>query len=215
MDRGADDRGADDGPRGTAGSARDGLDGDLDAALAFLGEAGRLKDTLRSAHSRAGRVESSAEHSWRLCLWALALGPRLGGGVDPLRLLKMLLVHDLGEALHGDVPAPEQQDDPDRAARERADLVSLTEPLPPAVREELLALHAEYEAGATPEARLAKGLDKLETLLTHAEGANPPGFDYAFNLDYGRARTDALPLTRALRERLDRMTRARLEATPR
>ena len=47
---------------------------------------------------------------------------------------------------------------------------------------------------ATPEARLAKGLDRLETVLQHVEGANPPDFDYAFNLGYGRGHTDVHPV---------------------
>ena len=80
-------------------------------------------------------------------------------------------------------------------------------------RERLRALWQEYEDAATPEARLAKGLDKIETILTHVQGANPPGFDHGFNLGYGRARTDAQPLTRALRAPLDDETRA-LAARP-
>ena len=62
----------------------------------------------------------------------------------------------------------------------------------------------------TPEGRLVRGLDKLETMLQHAGGANPADFDYAFNLDYGRGRTDAEPLTRALRTLVDEATRRRM-----
>ena len=58
----------------------------------------------------------------------------------------------------------------------------------------------------------SKALDKIETLLQHIQGDNPPGFDYAFNLDYGRVATDATPLTRTLREILDTET-ARLADT--
>ena len=70
----------------------------------------------------------------------------------------------------------------------------------------LLARWDEYNAVATPEARLAKGLDRLETVLQHVQGANPAGFDYAFNLGYGRAHTDAHPLIAALREPVDAET---------
>ncbi|MEX2180413.1 MAG: hypothetical protein WD771_00065 [Gemmatimonadaceae bacterium] len=62
------------------------------------------------------------------------------------------------------------------------------------------------EAAATPEARLAKALDKLETILLHTQGANPPGFDHRFNLGYGRGVTVGHPLIEALREILDRET---------
>ena len=154
----------------------------------------------------AGRQESTAEHSWRLCLIALALEDELPG-IDTGRLLRLLVVHDLGEAVSGDIPAPLQTGSKDD--EERADLATLAAPLPAPARDRILALWDEYAAAETPEARLAKGLDRVETLLHHVEGGNPPGFDYAFNLDYGRDRTDAHPLTAALRAEIDRETRRR------
>ena len=181
---------------------------DCDAYLAFFRAAGELKDTLRNSWTSSGRRESAAEHSWRLCLMAVLLGDELDG-VDLARLLQMLVVHDLGEAVRGDVPAPLQSGD--KTADERADLASLLAPLPEPACDRLLALWDEYNAVATPEARLAKGLDRLETVLQHVQGANPPDFDYAFNLGYGRAHTDAHPLTAALRAPVDAET-ARLAA---
>jgi len=182
---------------------------DLAGTLAFLDEAGRLKDVLRSARTRAGRHESTAEHTWRLCLWIVALGERVDG-LDVRRLLELAVVHDLGEALHGDTPAPLQGAEPDREARERRDLTTLTGPLPEPARTRLRERWEEYERAETPEGRFVRGLDKLETMLQHAHGANPSGFDYAFNLDYGRERTDADPLLRTLRELVDAMTRHRM-----
>ena len=73
-------------------------------------------------------------------------------------------------------------------------------------RARLVARWDEYNAVATPEARIAKGLDRLETVLQHTQGANPPGFDYGFNLAYGRAHTDAHPLVAALRAPVDAET---------
>ena len=181
---------------------------EIDAYLAFFRAAGALKDTLRSGHTPGGRPESTAEHSWRLCLMAVALEEALEG-VDLKRLIELLIVHDLGEAVRGDVPAPQQQGD--KSAEERADLRALLAALPEAAAARLLARWDEYAAATTPEARLAKGLDRLETVLTHVEGANPPGFDYAFNLGYGRAWTDAHPLVAALRTPIDTET-ARLAA---
>ena len=69
----------------------------------------------------------------------------------------------------------------------------------------------EYEAAASPEARLVKALDKLETILQHNQGRNPPGFDYRFNLGYGRQYTGGHPLIVALRELLDQETAARAQ----
>jgi putative hydrolases of HD superfamily len=186
-------------------------DAALEGALAFLQEAERLKTVLRSGHTSAGRAESTAEHSWRLCLLALVLADAFGP-IDVAKLLKICIVHDLGEALSGDVPAIHQVPGDGRAARERADLAALTEPLPEGPRTEIRALWEEYEAAASPEAVIAKGLDKLETILQHNQGSNPPDFDYAFNLAYARARTDAHPLLARIRDRLDADTRARHEA---
>ena len=106
--------------------------------------------------------------------------------------------------MRGDIPAPLQG--PDKTAEEREDLARLLAPLPAKVAARLMARWDEYNAAATPEARLAKGLDRLETVLQHVQGANPPGFDYAFNLGYGRAHTDAHPLIAALREPVDAET---------
>ena len=179
---------------------------ELETVLDFLREAGRLKDTLRSAHTDEGRRESTAEHSWRLALWIVALGEHLAA-LDGRRLLELAVVHDLGEALHGDTPAPLQHAEPDRESRERRDLRTLTASLPAPARERLRALWEEYEACETAEARAVRGLDKLETILQHQQGLNPPGFDHAFNLGYARERTDAQPLTKGLRETLDERTR--------
>ncbi len=176
---------------------------DVDAYLAFFRAAEALKDTLRSGHTRSGRPESTAEHSWRLCLMALALEEELPG-IDLRRLIELLIVHDLGEAVSGDIPAPAQRGD--KATDERADFASLVGLLPAAARTRLLARWDEYAAAATPEARLAKGLDRLETVLQHVQGANPADFDYGFNLGYGRGFTDAHPLIAALRAPVDRET---------
>lgn len=179
--------------------------GDRDAYLAFFRAAAALKDTLRSGFTPGGRPESTAEHTWRLCLIAIALDEALG--VDLRRLLELLIVHDLGEAVLGDVPAPLQSGD--KTADERAALAGLLAALPDAAAARLMARWDEYAAVATPEARMAKALDRLETVMTHTEGANPPDFDYAFNLGYGREHTDRDPLVAALRVPLDAETARR------
>jgi putative hydrolase of HD superfamily len=186
---------------------------ELEGILDFLRSSERLKTVSRSAWTSAGQPESVAEHSWRLCLMAMLLYGR-APDVDLLRLLKMCLVHDLGEALRGDVPAPAQKETPGKAAQERADLLELTEPLPPPLRREILELWDAYEAAGTREAILAKGLDKLETILQHNQGSNPADFDYNFNLDYGRRFTASDPLLAEIRARLDIDTGRRAKEAP-
>ena len=181
---------------------------DLDGILAFLRAAECLKTVTRSGWTSTGQPESVAEHTWRLCLMAMLLYGR-APGLDLARLLRMCLIHDLGEAIRGDVPAPAQAAPGAKSADERADLLELTAPLPTALREEIVGLWDEYEGAQSAEARVAKGLDKLETILQHTQGMNPADFDYDFNLGYGRRFTEGDPVLAALRDRLDEATRRR------
>jgi putative hydrolases of HD superfamily len=174
--------------------------------LQFLREAERLKNVYRTSWTSGGQQESTASHTWRLCLIALVLEPSFPD-VDIGKLLKICIVHDLGEAIGGDIPAIYQQTNAPKANQERKDLLVLLEPLPEVIKHEIIALWDEYEAATSPEARIAKALDKLETLLQHNQGANPPDFDYAFNLQYGRKFTDAVPLAAELRAIIDAETK--------
>ncbi|WP_150791143.1 HD domain-containing protein [Pandoraea iniqua] len=181
----------------------------IEGRLNFLRTCERLKDVLRSGYTSSGRRESTAEHSWRLSLMAMLFMDQLGD-VDSTKVLALCLVHDLGEALGGDVPAPEQLAGGGKDDIERRDLLKICEPLDASMRAQIVGWREEYAQAATPEARAVKALDKLETLLQHTQGLNPPDFDYAFNLSYGRQYTDAIPLLRAVREQIDEATRARL-----
>ena len=191
-------------------------DRELEGGLDFLRAAERLKTTVRSGYTSSGEQESVAEHTWRLCLMALLLAPEFPG-MDFARLVKICLVHDLGEAIGGDVPAPEQArraaagDAAGKADDERRDLLQLLTPLSAERRDEIVGLWDEYEAAASAEARLAKALDKLETILQHTQGRNPPGFDYRFNLAYGRRYTGDDPLVVRMRAVLDRETERRAQ----
>jgi len=185
---------------------------ELEGILAFLGAAERLKTATRSGWTSAGQPESVAEHTWRLCLMAMLLYGR-APDVDLTRLIKMCLIHDLGEAISGDVPAPAQVGSAGKAEQERLDLIELIQPLPSHLRDEILELWDEYEAASTREAALAKGLDKLETILQHTQGMNPQDFDYGFNLHYGQHYTALDPVLAALRTLLDEET-ARRAAGP-
>lgn len=186
---------------------------ELAGLLDFLRAAERLKTVTRSGYTSAGHSESVAEHTWRLSLMALLLAPEFPE-LDAARLLKICLVHDLGEAIGGDIPAPEQAlraatGGVAKAHQERRDLEELLRPLAERQRTEILALWDEYDAARSPEAKLAKALDKLETILQHTQGDNPPGFDYRFNLGYGREHTARPPLIAAIRAVLDRATEDR------
>ncbi|HYY29266.1 MAG TPA: HD domain-containing protein [Chthoniobacterales bacterium] len=176
---------------------------DISQRLKFIREAERLKNVLRRAHTSEGRQESTAEHTWRLCLLAMVFEDQLPG-LDFAKVLKMCVVHDLGEAIHGDVPAVMQKASDDKSQRERRDLLTLVEGLSPELCNEFLSLWDEYETATSAEAVAVKALDKLETLIQHNQGINPPhSVDYVFNLTYGRKYTDALPLFAEIRRLID------------
>ncbi len=185
-------------------------DRDLAGILDFLRAAEQLKNTTRTAWTSTGTQETVAAHTWRLCLMAL-LFARDFPDVDVAKLLKICIIHDLGEAVGGDISAKLQEGLPAKAEQERADLVQLLAPLPESLRNEITALWDEYEAAASPEAKLAKAFDKLETIMQHNQGRNPPDFDYRFNLGYGRQYTVGYPLIEAVRAALDSETETRAD----
>lgn len=186
---------------------------EIEGVLDFLRAAEALKNTHRSAWTSGGQPESVAEHTWRLCLMALVLRDGFPE-VDFARLVQICIIHDLGEAIGGDIPAIHQVPGESKAAQERADLLQLLQPLPERLRERITALWDEYEAAASPEAKLAKALDKLETILQHNQGRNPPDFDYGFNLGYGTRYTRGDPIIEAIRALLDEETAARAAEPP-
>ncbi|MFK7792248.1 MAG: HD family hydrolase [Devosiaceae bacterium] len=184
----------------------------VEGTLKFLVACGALKDTLRSGHTDGGHLENTAAHSWRLALWVIALEPYLAG-YNVTTLLKLAILHDLGEAITGDVPAIHQHGDQSaRQAAERAAVHTLSASLDSELAGNITALAADYDGGLSKEAKLMKGLDKLETMLQHITAEDPATFDYQFNLGYGRAWTDQGPLLPIIRARIDALTQERIAA---
>ena len=131
--------------------------------LAFLARLEKLKCNTRHSWTSSGRHESVAEHSWRLAMLAMLLRDALPE-VDMDKVLRMCLIHDVGEAVTGDIPSFQKTDANEET--ERQAIAELLSPLPDGLRGELTALFAEMDALATPEARVYKALDKLEVVVT-------------------------------------------------
>lgn len=177
----------------------------LQGIIEFLSHAEKLKSTLRTAWSSNGRQESTAEHTWRLCLLVM-LFEKQYPEIDHHRLLKICIIHDLAEAVTGDISATVQSQFPDKSQREKQAMQKLVSPLDSKMQDEMLAIWREYEDGSSQEAQLAKAFDKLETILQHTQGQNPDNFDYAFNLAYGKQYTDKNDITNQLRVLIDKRT---------
>ena len=126
----------------------------------------RLKDTPRHCTTSKKRVESVAEHSWRVSLMALLLKNEFPD-VNIDKVVSMCLIHDLGECFTGDIPTFSKTDSD--SITEESLLNSWLESLPDEVSKNLKALYREMESQETVEARLYKALDKLEALIQHNE----------------------------------------------
>ena len=139
----------------------------LDQQMRFVGEIDRLKGVLRQTMlAGLGRRENSAEHSWHLAMMAVTLGEHAPPGTDIGRVTAMLLLHDLVEIDAGDlfVYADEaQQARQEEAERAAADRIFALLPADQAVA--LRGLWDEFEERRTPEARFARGLDRLQPML--------------------------------------------------
>lgn len=134
--------------------------------LEILHVAERLKDTPRHCTTSQGRVESVAEHSWRISLMAMLLKD-VFPEADNNKVICMCLIHDLGECFTGDIPTF-RKTDRDRDVEDSL-LHQWVKTLPSEVSERMLQLYAEMDAQQTLEARLYKALDKLEALIQHNE----------------------------------------------
>ncbi len=144
----------------------------MQAVVDFILELDRLKAVERKNRPLGqARFENSAEHSWQIAMLALALLPYAAGAVDADRVLRMLLVHDIGEIDTGDTMLYVEGGWDERKAAEREAVRRITGLLPPAQAEPLLALWLEFEAGATAEARFANAVDRaMPVLLNLASG---------------------------------------------
>ena len=167
--------------------------------LKFLKLAEKLKCNTRHSYTSSGRHESVAEHSWRLALMALLARdeyPQL----DMDRVIRMCLIHDLGEAVTGDIPAFEKTQ-ADTEVEDRAVEEQVAALLPEREREEFLTLFREMNALETPEARLYKAFDKLEALIQHNEAdiATWLPLEYDLQQTYGTSECAFSDFTRELR----------------
>jgi putative hydrolase of HD superfamily len=148
------------------------MDDRLISQLRFVLEADRLKHVERRSYLVDGsRRENSAEHSWHLALMALVLMEHADEPVDRLRVLAMLVLHDLVEIDAGDTFLYDVEG---RAAKQEAEARAaqrLFGLLPGEQGRELQDLWLEYEVGESADARFARALDRLQPLmLNHASG---------------------------------------------
>ncbi|HJA93463.1 MAG TPA: HD domain-containing protein [Candidatus Eisenbergiella merdipullorum] len=134
--------------------------------ISFLGRVEKLKSVPRHCVTSDGVTENVAAHSWRTALMAYLLKGELVD-VDIDKVIRMCLIHDLGEAVTGDIPTFEKTQEHEQTEKEALDGLLLE--LPESLYQEFTALLAEMQALQTREARVYKALDKLEAVIQHNE----------------------------------------------
>lgn len=132
----------------------------------FVLELDKLKGVQRRTQALGlDRYENSAEHSWQIALAATTFAPHAAEPVDVDRVIRLLLVHDVGEIDTGDTIVYAEEGQAERKAAERVAVERIFGLLPPAQAAPLLALWQEFEDAATPEARFAHAIDRAMPVL--------------------------------------------------
>ncbi|HTH15484.1 MAG TPA: HD domain-containing protein [Magnetospirillum sp.] len=140
----------------------------LSRQLAFSLELDKLKTILRQTLlADSSRRENDAEHSWHVAMMAVLLAEYAPEGADPLRASRMLLFHDVVEIDAGDTFIHDDKGNADKAEREQAAADRLYGLLPADQAESLRALWQEYEDRATPTAKFADALDRLQPIMNN------------------------------------------------
>jgi putative hydrolase of HD superfamily len=138
----------------------------LQQQIAFVIEIDRLKQVLRQTQLMdASRRENSAEHSWHLAMMVLVLAEYAPAEVDIQRAIHQVLIHDLVEIDAGDTFCYDTAGHDDKADREQQAADRIFGLLPGAITQDLRQLWDEFEAQATPTARFAASLDRIQPLL--------------------------------------------------
>jgi putative hydrolases of HD superfamily len=145
---------------------------EIENVLKFIIEIEKLKDIHRKTKPVGlDRYENSAEHSWHVCISALMLKDFANDAIDINHVIKMLLIHDLGEIDGGD-KIIYQSESIEQKSKEAAGVERILSFLNPAKRREYMDLWYEFEAGETPESKFARAVDRVPPLLhnLHSDG---------------------------------------------
>lgn len=157
--------------------------------LDILLVAEKLKDTTRHCYTANGRHESVAEHSWMMTLMAFLLEDEFLD-VNINKVIKMCIIHDLGEVFTGDIPTFEKNENHEKLEEELLSkwLISF----PENKSTEMLALFEEMKEKKTKEAKLYKAIDSLEALVQHniSDLSTWTPEEYDMNLTYANDRVE-------------------------
>ena len=173
--------------------------------LEILTIAEKLKCNTRHCVTSSGRPESVAEHSWRTSLMAMLIQNEFPDA-DMNKVIRMCLIHDLGEAFTGDIPTFDKTLEDEH--KEENVLMDWVQSFPQPEREEWMALFAEMNAMETKEAKIYKALDKMEAVIQHNESdiSTWLPLEYDLQLQYGKENVQFSNYMKELKAEVDKIT---------
>lgn len=155
----------------------------LQKQIAFIKEIDKIKYIQRKTKLfNSDRNENDAEHSWHLAVMAIVLAGHANEAVDILKVVKMVLIHDIVEIDAGDTFIYDTQKNHQNTDNERLAAQRIFGLLPEEQARELIEIWEEFEAGETKEAKFAKSMDRLEPLLQNT--SNNGGTWNEFGVNY-------------------------------
>lgn len=153
--------------------------------ISFIKEIDKIKYIQRKTKLfNSNRPENDAEHSWHLAMMAIVLAEHADTPVDVLKVVKMVLIHDIVEIDAGDTFIYDNEKNHSNTDNERIAAQRIFGLLPQEQADELIAVWEEFEAGVSNEAKFAKAMDRLEPLLQNT--SNNGGTWQEFDVDYSK-----------------------------
>jgi putative hydrolases of HD superfamily len=138
----------------------------LKKQIEFIVEADKIKNIVRMNYTASGsHMENDAEHSWHLALMAILLSEYANIKIDVLKVVKMILIHDIVEIDAGDAYVYNDEAKALQYAKEVKAADRLFNILPEDQAKEYRALWDEFEARETAEAKFAAGIDRMHPML--------------------------------------------------
>ncbi|MBS7296055.1 MAG: HD domain-containing protein [Treponema sp.] len=178
--------------------------------LKILNVAEKLKCNTRHCYTSSGRHESVAEHCWRTALMAMLLESEFPQA-DMNRVIKMILIHDLGEAFTGDIPCFNKTSKDE--TNESNVLDDWVKTFPEPEQKQWLELYAEMNALETQEAKIYKALDKMEAVIQHDESdiSTWIPLEYELQFKYGLENVQFSDYMKNLKTEIDKITKSKIE----